>query len=156
MSITLVVNNTPFEYPEQGEPQGWGEAATGWASEVTKVLSSVSGPSDILETADTIINNQTTFLDIVNFTFDSNTVRSFSVRGNVYRTHGAFEKSEEFLLVGLYQGVNGWLLQQEGIGDAGITFNITSLGQIQYKSTNLVGTPYSGIIKFRGVGILNT
>ena len=151
MSITLVVNNTPFEYPEQGEPQGWGEAATAWANEVTKVLASVSGPADILETSDTIINSPTEFRDIVNFKFDSSTVRSFSVRGNVNRTHGASEKSEEFLLIGV-QDATGWLLQQEGIGDAGITFGITSLGQVQYKSTNLVGG--SGIIKFRGVGIL--
>jgi len=31
MSIVLTVNNTPFEYPEQGEQAPWGEAATGWA-----------------------------------------------------------------------------------------------------------------------------
>jgi hypothetical protein len=154
MSKTLVVNNTPFEYPQTGD-QNYGEAATGWAVAVTETLASVSGPADILETSDTVNNNQTTFLDIANFVFDSSSTRSFSVRGNVYRTYGSSEVSEEFLLVGLFQGVSGWILQQEGLGDAGITFNISSVGQVQYKSSNLVGAPYSGIIKFRGVGILN-
>jgi len=64
LSVTLVVNNIPFDYPEQGEPAPWGEAATGWATEVTKVLNSVSGPSDILESSSTILNNQTTFQNI--------------------------------------------------------------------------------------------
>jgi hypothetical protein len=156
MSVTLVVNNTPFEYPEQGEQQPWGEAATGWAAEVTKVLASVNGPADVLETSATIANNVTTPTDIAGFFFDATQVRSFAVRGNVYRTHSSSEKSEEFLLVGLYQGGSGWIFQQEGIGDAGISFSITPAGQVQYTSSNLAGTPYSGLIKFRGVGLLNT
>lgn len=155
MSKQLIVNNTPFDYPESGESAPWGEAATGWAEAVTNTLASVSGPSDILETSDTINNNQTTFLDIANFVFDSATTRSFSVRGNVYRTTISSQIAEEFLLIGLFQGSLGWILQQEGIGDAGITFNLNSTGQVQYKSSNFVGQT-AGIIKFRGVGILNT
>lgn len=158
MSVVLTVNGVPFDYPSQGEQQDWGEAATAWAQEVTNVLSSVNGPSDVLETSFTIVNNTTSFTDITGFFFDANVVRSFAARGNIYRTYSSgptLEKSEEFLLTGLYQGASGWIIQQEGLGDAGITFDITSLGQVQYKSTNLA-TPHSGILKFRGVGILNT
>ena len=50
MAVTLTINNTPFEYPEPGDQAPWGEAATDWAVEVTRVLNSLSGPSDILET----------------------------------------------------------------------------------------------------------
>jgi hypothetical protein len=155
MSKTLIVNNVPFEYPEQGEQSPWGEAATGWAEEVTNVLNSVNGPSDILETAGNIANNISTFTDIDSFFFDSNNVRSFSVRGNIARETDSNEVYEEFLLVGLYQA-SSWVMTQEGIGDSGVEFNITSTGQVQYKSSNLAGANYSGIIKFRGVGILNT
>jgi hypothetical protein len=80
MSVTLIVNNTPFEYPEQGEQQPWGESATNWAIEVTDVLSSLSGSSDILETSASILNNQTTKANILGLFFDINTVRSFVVQ----------------------------------------------------------------------------
>lgn len=156
MAITLTINNISFDYPEQGEPAPWGEAATGWATEVTKVLNSVSGPSDILESSSAILNNQTTFQNIPGLFFDTALVRSFIVNGNVYRTYDTSQEvSESFTLTGLNQGGAGWLLQVEGIGDAGITFNLDASGQIQYKSSNL--TNYiSGLIKFRGVGILKT
>lgn len=152
MSIVLTVNNIPFEYPEQGEQAPWGEAATGWAQEVTKVLGSLSGPSDILETSDVIANGQTTFLNIVGLFFNSTTVRSFKVSANVTRAYVGGEITEYIELIGLNQG-SGWVIQQEGIGDAGITIDIDSTGQLQYKSTTLSGQT-SGIIKFRGIGLL--
>lgn len=156
MSVTLVVNNIPFDYPEQGEPAPWGEAATGWATEVTRVLSSVSGPSDILESSSSVLNNQTVFQNIPGLFFDTALVRSFIVNGNVYRTYNiSQEVSESFTITGLNQGGAGWLLQIEGIGDAGMIFNIDSSGQIQYKSSNL-SNYISGLIKFRGIGILKT
>lgn len=156
MAITLIVNNIPFDYPEQGEPAPWGEAATGWATEVTRVLNSVNGPSDILESSATILNNQTTFQNIPGLFFDTAVVRSFVVNGNIYRTFNTSqEASESFTLTGLNRGSSGWVIEIEGLGDAGITFNIDNSGQIQYKSSNL--TSYiSGLIKFRGIGILKT
>jgi hypothetical protein len=85
--------------------------------------------------------------------FDSTTVRSFRVDGNIYRTTGIVESSEQFILNGLYQGASGWALTLEGEGNAGVTFSITGSGQVQYTSTNIVGQT-SGKIKFRGIGIL--
>lgn len=156
MAITLVVNNVPFDYPQQGEQAPWGEAASGWASEVTKVLNSLRGSSDILESSSSILNNQTVFQNIPGLFFDTAVVRSFTVNGNIYRTYDtSSEVSEAFVITGLNQGAAGWLIQIEGIGDAGITFNIDASGQIQYKSSNLPSY-ISGIIKFRGVGIIKT
>lgn len=156
MAITLIINNIPFEIPEQGEQQPWGEGVTAYLTEVAKVLNSVNGPSDILESVASINNNISTPTDITGFFFDATTVRSFAVRGNIYRLDDAVESSEEFLLAGLYQGASGWVLTQEGMGNAGVTFSITSIGQVQYTSTNNAGTVHTGIIKFRGVGLLNT
>lgn len=151
MSIQLIVNNTSFDYPEQGEQSPWGEAATGWAVEVTKALNSLNGPSDILETSGNIANNQVSLTDISSFFFDSTTVQSFSVKGNIVRV-GSSTLYEEFTLNGLNIGT-GWLLTQEGIGESGVTFSITNAGQVQYTSTNLAGQT-SGKIKFKGIGIL--
>lgn len=159
MAITLTVNNTPFEYPEQGEQAPYGEAMTGWSEEVTKVLNSLSGPSDILETSAIIDNGVLSPLPIAGFFFDPASVRSFSAKCSFYRRIDGLEISEDVNLVGLYTGAGGWLLQQDGIGNAGITLNITIGGQITYTSTDIVtpgGVGYVGRAKFRGIGILST
>ena len=154
MSVTLIVNNIPFDYPEQGEQAPWGEAATGWAVEVTNVLDTVKGPADILESFFDLANNQTTFSSISGFSFDSTIVRSFEIYGNIYRVYnsGASELVEEYTLIGLNTG-SDWLITREGFGETGITLDITSSGQVQYKSSNLAGH-VSSKIKFRGTAVL--
>jgi hypothetical protein len=154
MSVTLIVNNIPFDYPEQGEQAPWGEAATGWASEVTNVLSTVKGPADILESFFDLANNQTTFANIPGFSFNSSTVRSFEIYGNIYRVYssGVSELVEEYTLTGLNTGAD-WVITREGFGEAGVDLEITSSGQVQYKSSNLSGH-VSSKIKFRGTAVL--
>lgn len=154
MSRTLIINSIPFEIPEPGEQQPWGEGLTEYLTEIANVLNSVNGPSDILESSATINNNVSVATDIPGFFFDTNTVRSFSIRGNIYRKIDTTEYFEEFTFTGLYKGAAGWDTTQQGMSDSGVTFSITSLGQVQYISTNLVGTGYTGLIKYRGVGIL--
>lgn len=154
MAITLVVNNIPFEYPTEGEQAPWGQQASDFAAEVAKVLNSLKGSSDILETSAIINNNVTSYTDIPDFAFNTNTVRSFKVECSVYRAAGATVLTEELTFVGLNTG-SGWTIQQDGIGNSGITLDITGTGQVQYISTNLVGQT-AGLIKFRGIGILNS
>lgn len=156
MSVTLIVNNVPFEYPEQGEQQPWGESATNWANEVTKVLSSIKGPNDLSETAASVNAQQVGAETVQGMFFDSTVVRSFVVTGNITRTTDLEKKYEEFQLTGLYNDdIGDWTLQQESLGNAGVTFSITTSGQIQYTAIALAGNQatYSGLIKFRGAGI---
>lgn len=155
MAVTLIVNNTPFEYPEQGEQQPWGEPATNWAIEVTDVLSSLKGSADILETSASVLNNQTTPINIIGLYFDINTVRSFVVQGNISRQYGSgSQKNEQFTIVGINTG-SDFDIQQDGIGDAEVDISILPSGQLQYTSTNL-SSGLTGILKFRGIGILKS
>jgi len=159
MSVTLIVNNVPFDYPEQGEQQPWGESATNWAIEVTKVLASIRGPYDLAETAAIINSIQSTEESIQGMFFDANNVRSFVVTGNIVRTTDLEQRYEEFQLTGIYRGSSlGWALQQESLSNSGVTFSINSSGQVQYTATVLSGnqSTYSGLIKFRGIGIAQT
>jgi hypothetical protein len=146
MAITLIVNNTPFDYPEQGEQQPWGEAASGWASEVTSVLNSLKGPSDLLETSSTILSNKTKEV-IPNFFFDPATVRSFSVKGYIYISDSI---NEEYLIEGINKG-SSWDYTIEGFGDSGVRLEVENSGQVVYTSGVIVG---SGKIKFKGVAFL--
>ena len=160
MAVTLIVNNVPIDYPEQGEQQPWGESATNWAVEVTKVLSSLRGPYDIAETTAIINSLQETEESIQGLFFNSNTVRMFTVTGNIVRTTDLEEKYEQYTLTGIYRGPTlGWILQQESIGDDSlVSFSINSSGQIQYTSSELSGNQatYSGLITFRAIGIAQT
>ena len=156
MAITLTVDNIPFEYPAPGETAPWGEGATDWAERVTYVLNTLKGPADILETGANILNDQRYPADVTDMKFNASIVRSFKIEGNITRTYDSNSKYEEFTIVGLHNG-SGWDLQQDGMGDAGVTFSITSSGQIQYSSTDLTYTiSYSGLCKFRGIAILTT
>lgn len=154
MSVILTVNNTPFEYPEQGEQAPWGEAATGWAKEVTAVLSSINGPYDILESSANILNNQVDQI-IPGFVLDITLVRSFYAIGNIYRTDGTTEKTETFVINGLNTG-SSWSMTQEGFGDSGVVLNLDSItGQMKYTSDNLIGQT-AGLVKFKVTAISKT
>lgn len=155
MAITITLNNTPIEYPEPGDQAPWGSGATDFAVEVGRILNSLSGPSDILETSAIIDNNVTSALPIGGFFFDPVAVRSFSVQVSLYRVYGSSEVSEQLTFNGLNLGASGWKLQIDGMGNAGVTLDITNLGQVTYTSSNLVGAGYQGTIRFRGIGILS-
>jgi hypothetical protein len=152
MAKILIVNNTPFAYPQPGEQAPWGEGATGWAEEVTKVLGTLKGSADILQSSYTIENNVSSPLPVGGLIFDVNLVRAFSSQITIYRTDSlGNEKTEYVSLNGLNQGSSGWTLQQDGIGNSGVSFSIDISGQIYYTSSNLA--PIAGIITFKGTAI---
>jgi hypothetical protein len=152
VSIQVTINNIPFNIPVSGEQPEWGESLTNYLVEIAAVLNSLKGPNDVLETGVSIALNQTTFADIFDFSFNSVAVRSFSVEGVITRTTDTTKLYEEFTLRGL--NTDGeWVLQQEGIGYSGVIFDITTAGQVQYKSVSISGTGYSGVIKFRGIAL---
>lgn len=155
MSIIVSVNSIPFTIPTQGENPAWGESLTDYFVEVAKVLNSLKGANDILETGATISNNVTTFTDIPDFKFNPSVVRSFSVQCSVSRETDSTKVYESFVLSGLRTDTD-WLLQLEGFGDSGIELDITPAGQVQYKSSDISGSGYAGLLKFRGIGITNS
>lgn len=160
MSRTLVVNNTSFDYPEAGEDPGWGEAATGWAEAVTEVLGTLVAPGDILQTTSSLANNVSSLTNVSGLLFDPAIVRAVNVTYNIYRISdtnpsGNIENGVIYLNYDNNASAgNKWLLSQQINGNSGVTFNITDLGQVQYKSTDIGSTNYSGIMVF-GARTLN-
>ena len=140
MSVTLTVGSETFEYPEQGTKSGWGKPATDWASAVSTRLGALSGPFDIDITDAIIADNQSSAADVgtgVNIlSFSKTVVRSFVVTYEV--TRGTVV--ETGTMTGINDGTN-WTFQHDHLGDAGMDFEITSAGVVQYFSTNaLAGT----------------
>ena len=149
MPIPLIVNNTTFQYPADRDSPGWGEEATGWASEVTTVLNTLIGTGDILETVANIANNQTISADVIGLSFDPTTVRGAIAQYSIYRVSSTTELVEVGQIFLSYKSVAAtWDMTIIGSSGANTPLTITSLGQIQYTTNNMSGTGYSGLIKF--------
>jgi len=232
MSTNLTVNNNTYAYPSAGDEPGWGEAATGWATEVTEVLNNLQGTDDIPETTFTVADNQTSAADVVGLVFSPTTVRSAVVDYSIYRTNSdtfatsdvdagadtititshvfangdvvtlsstdtlpaglsastlyyvvgvasntfqlsatlggsaiditdvgvgthtvSLELAEKGKLELIYKNsapsTTKWTIGRVFYGDdAGVTFTMTDVGQIQYTSTDTQGSNYTGTMRF--------
>lgn len=157
-TIPLTIDNVTYNYPGPGEDPGWGEDASGWAEGVTDVLNTLLGPGTIVETTINLNNNQTTSEDVNGLIFDISTVRSAIITYSIYRTStdtptGTVETGQLHIV---YDNLaTDWLMSQERTGDAGVTFEIDSLGQVSYTSTNIDSGSggYSGTMKFTAATI---
>lgn len=153
MPTNIIINNNNFAYPSPGDEPGWGEAASGAMIEVAAVLSTIQGTDDIPETTFNVANNVSSSMDVTGLVFNPATVRSSVVDYSCYRTTSTTELAEKGQLQLIYK--NGatpgtkWSIGRVFFGDdSGLAFTMTDAGQVQYTSTNLSGTSYTGELKF--------
>lgn len=155
MSKTLIVGAESFQFPENRESPGWGEESSAWAEAVTKSLEEVMGPGDLSQKTSTIDNGVTSpKRDILGFFIDPAIVRAAVCEYSVHRKTSSTERVEVGQLFIMYKsGINGansgFEIVQVGGGFAGVTFSITSNGQVQYTSVGLDGENHIGKITFR-------
>ena len=144
MSKSLTVGSCTFQYPEEGTKPGWGEEATCWAVAVTNRLATLSGTNDINCTCVAVVNDQCTAASVGTgasaLSFPTATVRSFVVSYAV--TRGTSVEAGE--MEGVYSG-SAWSFAHNHVGCAGMCFQITAGGQVQYFSD----CGCAGTIKFR-------
>lgn len=150
MSKELTIGSDTFEYPTQGDDSGWGEASTDWATKVTEVLSSFNAANDIPLTSAAVNNNVTVPTNVNGMLFDTASVLSFTITYIVVRQDtGATTNVQYGTLEGVSDGSN-WTISDTYTGDAGMTFTITTAGQVQYYSSDMTITNgYTGLIKFK-------
>jgi hypothetical protein len=148
MSKTLIVGNEEFSFPEEGTNASWGEQVTDWASAVTDALTTVVQPNDITTTTAVINNNQSSAANVTGFSFDTSEVISINGEYIIKRTTDSSTLVESGTIRGNFDGTN-WSVTQTAQGNAGVTFDITSGGQVQYTSTDVAGSNYSGVILFK-------
>jgi hypothetical protein len=152
--LRLTVAGTTYEIPESGENPNWAQGLTDFLSAVTDVLATLVGDGDILKTTFTIANNISSATNINGLLFDSSLTRAANISYSIYRTSTATPSgnAETGTLYIIYDDSassgNKWNLSQNKDGDAGVAFSITDLGQMQYKSSNINATGYSGTIVF--------
>lgn len=156
-TVQLIINGKTFDYPKPGTEPGWGEDATDWAEEVTLVLNSLLGEGDIIETTFQLSNNQAVATDVNGLLFNSSTVRSAKVDYTIYITTSTNELLETGILYLQYKSdAAEWTMAQQFVGDvSGLTFTITTSGQVQYTTTNVAGTGYQGKLTFKADSIID-
>ena len=156
--ITVTINSIPYSYPTSGDDPGWGSDASDAFVAVTEVLNNLLGPNDVLTTSFSIANNQSSVADVTGLVFNGASARSIRITYDLYRisTTNTFGKAETGLIEILYDNnaPAPWSIGQGNIlGNAGVAFSITTSGQIQYTSTDIGSTSYSGTMTFRGISI---
>ena len=103
-----------------------------------------------------LANNQATPADVTGFAFASNTLKYAFVQVFVQRITtgaGATEAIEGFVFMAIYAPTSGWRMFPLNSGDngtdCGVTFSVTSAGQVQYISSSITGTPSVSKVNWR-------
>lgn len=119
-------------------------------------LETLLGGSDLItETAFTIANNQSSAANVTGLVFNHGSVGAAFIDYWIKRvttSSGAVERTEAGrLLVSWDLSAATWRIVPVGSGpdESGVSFSITSAGQVQYTSDSITGTPSVSKMKFR-------
>lgn len=110
-------------------------------------LSALGSPGDIPQTSFSAADSVASPTNVTGFAFSNASVRAFTALVSV-SIDGTSDLFEEFTLQGIQKSAS-WNMSVDSVGDnSGITFSITSAGQIQYTSGTVPGF-VSNTMKFR-------
>jgi hypothetical protein len=116
------------------------------ASDTEIVINPAASASAVLysdgQTPFTLTNNQSSAADVTGLLFDPIGTKAFFLDYFIYRSTGSSGVAQSGQLRGVYNSFTStWLMSDDYSGEnAGITFSILSSGQIQYTSTDIVGS----------------
>lgn len=100
-----------------------------------------------------VVNNQAVAADVTGALFAGAAIRSFEFDYQIYRNTtgaGATELAERGKIYGVYSTVAAtWEITIQSVGNGGVIFSITALGQLQYTSTNITGTAATSVMHYR-------
>ena len=151
MSTSKTIGTTVYQIPQNGESGGsWGEDLHDAIVAIIDRLDLFAGTYDIAVTSFTLTNNQSSAANVTGLSFSASTVRAAEINAVCRISTNTNELTEYFKIYISYENTAGtWNISEQSFGDdCGLTFTITNAGQIQYTSTNVAGTGYSGTLKF--------
>lgn len=144
----ISANFTPSNYtPDDIASEGNDKVSAHFKGIDTTLGSIGSTTGDIGLTTFSAANNQSSAANVTGFAFANGTVRAFKALVSV-AIDATSDLFEQFELQGIQKSAS-WELSVSKLGDdSGVTFSITSGGQIQYTSSNVSGF-VSNKISFR-------
>lgn len=163
MPKSVILKNTEHIIPESRD-QNYAEDLTNYLVDLADQVNAATGSLDIQQTSFIFTNNQAAPADITGFQFPTSSIASFSAEYVISRDDGATKVTERGTLFGI-QTTGGWDHSRGNIlsnvtntnfpgsnGDIGVTFSITSSGQVQYTSNDYTGQ-VTGTITFKAKAI---
>jgi hypothetical protein len=149
LSKQVTIGSNTFILNQSGDNPPWGEELSDLLQALVDAANDTLGPNDIAKTKFELSNNVTTPTNISALNFDITQVRSAVIEYSIYRTSDSQELSECGTMLITYKSIAGtWEVARYGVGDAGVEITITSVGQAQYKSTD-IGTNPTGLLTFK-------
>lgn len=118
---------------------------------VKSYADSISTTIIVSETSFTIANNQTSPASITGLVFTPSLFRSVKIEYSIYRqtdiSGSALAQVGQLRFIYNTQS-SSWKMSDDFAGEnAEVEFSITAAGQIQYTSSNILGTNYVGVLK---------
>lgn len=117
------------------------------------ILKDFLGIGFLNETKFAIANSQASPANITGLVFDHTMFSSAIAFVEIRRTTGSTEVvASGFLFLVYRAATSAWDMAANIPGDAhGVTFTITTAGQVQYTSDTTAGSGYSGFVKFKAI-----
>lgn len=173
MSITIIVNSTPIDFPSSAQSPNWAPALIEFAQNTAAALNGIVGPYDIAPQVMDILNDgaeHAVQTPAASLAFPTATVRAANIRYSVYRTNTAAEThAESGMMTVVYNTASAsWEMQRDFAGNVtpvggypnpttgGITFRIDSSGQVYYSADILSSPGYTGKLSFAAQALLQT
>lgn len=148
--IQVTINGNTYTLNQQGDAPPWGEQLSDILLALIDVANTNIGTGDILNTSFEPSNNISSVTNVTGLQFDAAIIRSAIIEYSIYRSTNSEEGSECGTMLATYSSTDdSWEVARYSVGDSGLTFTVTAGGQFQYTSTNMSGTGYSGLMRFR-------
>lgn len=157
MAKQVTVNGNPYILNQQGDNPPFGEQQSELIEALVNVANNTVGTGDILTTSFNVANNVTSPTNVTGLQFDTATIRSAIIEYSIYRSTSTEEVSECGTMLVTYKSLAAsWEVARYSVGDAGIFFTLDATGQAQYTSSNMSGTGYAGLLKFKARAFTQT
>lgn len=134
-----------------------GRVAAAWFNTLRTAileLQSLVGTGSIVPTDFTIANNQASAANVTGLVFSSADTKSVKVTADIRRktaTASSEVVAHHILFLQYRDQTSTWeVASSEAKGDdSGVTLTVTSVGQVQYVSTSIAGSSYTGTMRFK-------
>ena len=160
MAIQIQIQNNIIEFPESAQEPNWAPAMVEFALAVEAALNQVTGPFDVPpQILDIDAQNPGVNVDMPNFAFPVAEVRAVHAIYSCFRTTTTTTVSETGTMQFVYNPDgpigNKWEITRDFTGDAGITFNVTDIGQVTFTTSTLGGSNHVGRLTYQAKALLS-
>lgn len=136
----VTINGNVYNVADPGTEAGWGEDTTGAIVDLANVVNSLTGTEYKSDSSAILANNTGTLTDVPSLAFTSANTRNVTVKYSIL-VNATTDLTENGVLNLHYDvATTSWKIQREFTGDdSKVILDVTSAGQVQYKTPSYPG-----------------